>query len=90
MGAVAAGLQHHKTDTGRMKISGPELTTLDLLRYPRAAAGIDHIATVLADLGERIDADQLAALSVSFERAVLQRLGYITELGRWADLTVFP
>lgn len=48
MEAVAAGLQDHKTDTGAMKISGPELTILDLMRYPRAAAGIDHIATVLA------------------------------------------
>jgi predicted transcriptional regulator of viral defense system len=87
MEAVAVGLQDHKTDTGAMTISGPELTILDLMRYPRAAAGIDHIATVLADLGERIDGAHLAALSVSFERAVLQRLGYMLCLFGQEDKT---
>ena len=87
MEAVSAGLQDHKTDTGAMKISGPELTILDLMRYPRAAAGIDHIATVLADLGEIIDAAHLAALSVSFECAVLQRLGYMLCLFGHEDKT---
>ena len=74
------GIQEHKTDTGSMKISGPELTALDLVRYPRAAAGLDHIVTVLADLGGRLDANKLAALSASFERAVLQRMGYLLTL----------
>ena len=60
-----------------MKISCPELTILDLLRYPRAAAGLDNIATVLIDLGDQIREDKLAQFSVSFERSVLQRLGYM-------------
>lgn len=75
--AVSEGLEEQKTDTGRMKISGPELTALDLLRYPRAAGGLDHIATVLTDLGDRIDGNKLARLSDAFERAVLQRLGFL-------------
>ncbi len=77
MEVLAAGIQYYKTDTGRMTISGPELTALDLVRYPRAAAGLDNIVTVLAELGARIDASKLAALSGNFERAVLQRLGYL-------------
>ncbi len=77
MEALAAGLEDRKTDTGRMKISCLELTALDLLRYPHAAAGLDHIATVLADIGGGIAADKLAALCAPFERAVLQRLGYL-------------
>lgn len=77
MEAVAAGLQGYKTDTGAMTISGSELTILDLLRYPRAAGGLDHIATVLTDIGERVDGAKLGVLSESFERAVLQRLGYL-------------
>ncbi len=36
MAAVAAGIEGHKTETGRMKVSSVELTVLDLLRYPRA------------------------------------------------------
>lgn len=77
MDAVSAGVEDYKTNTGYMKISGPELTILDLLRYPQAAAGLNHIVTVLADLGARIDAEKLASLSASFERTVLQRLGYL-------------
>ncbi len=77
MGAISGGLEDYKTNTGHMKISGPELTILDLLRYPQAAAGLNHIVTVLADLGARLDGGKLAAISASFERTVLQRLGYL-------------
>ena len=77
MARVAAGVEDRKTDTGRMKISSPELTALDLLRYPRAAGGLDNVATVLTDLGGRLDAERLAALSKGFERPVVQRLGYL-------------
>lgn len=79
MDAVTDGLTEHKTDTGRMTISSLELTLLDLLRYPHAGGGLDNIATVISDLGGRVDADKLAALSGSFERAGCQRLGYLLE-----------
>lgn len=79
MRAVASGLQDHKTDTGTMKISTVELTALDLLRYPQAAGGVDNIATVLTDLGPKIDAAKLAALSQNAERPVAQRLGYLLD-----------
>lgn len=77
MARVAAGVEDRKVDTGYMKISSPELTALDLLRYPRAAGGLDNVATVLADLGGKLDAERLAALSKVFERPVAQRLGYL-------------
>lgn len=76
---VASGIEEHKTDTGRMKVSCRELTMLDLLRYPHAAGGIDHVATVLSDLGDRIDGARLAALSGAFERSVVQRLGHLLD-----------
>lgn len=79
MEAVAAGIEDRKTDTGTMKISSAALTALDLLRYPQASAGIDNVATVLSDLGQKIDADQLAALSVTVERPVVQRLGHLLD-----------
>lgn len=79
MEAVAAGIEDRKTDTGAMKISSAALTALDLLRYPQASAGIDNVATVLSDLGKKIDADQLAALSVTVERPVVQRLGHLLD-----------
>jgi predicted transcriptional regulator of viral defense system len=79
LGAVAEGIENRKTDTGRMKVSSAELTALDLLRYPSAAGAIDHIATVLAELGGKIEPQKLGSLSVAFERSVVQRLGHLLQ-----------
>jgi predicted transcriptional regulator of viral defense system len=79
IGAVSAGIEDHKTDTGRMKVSSVELTLLDLLRYPHPAGGLDNIATILSDLGDRIDPAKLAALSAAHERSVSQRLGHLLD-----------
>lgn len=76
---IAAGIGERKTDTGHMKVSSPELTALDLLRYPHAGGGLDNIATVIADLAERLDAGKLAALAGAYERSVSQRLGYLLD-----------
>ena len=77
--AVTEGIEGRKTDTGTMKLSSAALTALDLLRYPQASGGIDNVATVLSDLGQRIDPEQLAALSAQVERPVVQRLGHLLE-----------
>lgn len=79
MDEVVEGLEEHKTEAGFIKISGIELTMLDLLRYPHAAAGLDNIATVLGDLGSRFDPYKLADLSTAFERTIVQRLGYLLD-----------
>ena len=80
---VTAGTEDRKTDTGTMRISSAALTALDLLRYPQASGGIDNVATVLSDLGQKIDPEQLTALSALVERPVVQRLGHLLEhLGR--------
>ncbi len=79
MDAVTEGIEDRKTDTGTMKISSAALTALDLLRYPQASGGIDNVTTVLSDLGQKIDPEQLATLSALVERPVVQRLGYLLE-----------
>lgn len=79
MEAIKGGLEDHKTETGRMKVSGLELTALDLLRYPHAAGGLDHIVTVLSDLGDRLCSEKLALVSNAFERSVRQRLGHLLD-----------
>ena len=76
---VMSAVETHKTDTGSMKVSSVELTALDLVRYAHAAGGIDAVATVLSDLGSKIDGGKLAALAAQFERATLQRLGYFLD-----------
>jgi predicted transcriptional regulator of viral defense system len=76
---VREGIIDRKTDTGSMKISGPELTALDLLRYMHVAGGIDAVATVMTDLAESIEVQKLAAMSAHFERACGQRAGYLLD-----------
>src|ERR1700685_3482175 len=41
--SVRGGIAERKTDTGTMKISSPELTALDLLRYIHVAGGVDAV-----------------------------------------------
>lgn len=74
---LSGAIEDCKTETGKMRISSPELTAFDLLRYPGAAGGLDNILTVLTELGARLDGSKLAALCPRFERSVGQRLGYL-------------
>jgi hypothetical protein len=76
---IADAIIDHKTDTGKMRMSSPELTAFDLLRYAHAAGNIDSIATVLADLGHKIEPERLRALAPAFERTIIQRLGYLLD-----------
>ena len=69
-----------KTETGTMKISTPESTALDLVRYPTHAGGLNNIATVLADLAEKIDPVRLTeAARRDDDLPSAQRLGFLLE-----------
>lgn len=83
--SVGEGIVDRKTDTGSMKISGPELTALDLFRYMHVVGGIDAVATVMTDLAESIEGQKLAAMSAYFERACGQRIGYLLDRLGHAD-----
>ncbi len=64
--------------TGYLVTSTPELTAMDLLNYPSHVGGLNHIATILSELIEKIDARALVKLAnKSTEKAWAQRLGYI-------------
>ena len=84
---VHIGVEEYKTDTGYMKVSSPELTALDLVRYVSAVGGLSSVATSLVDLATEIDAAKLATLSNSFERSVGQRLGYLLDSLGYTDRT---
>lgn len=72
--------QDIKVNTGYLKIATPELVALDLLLYPRHSGGLNHIATVLSELIEVIDADKLIYLAkIIGGKLWLQRLGFILE-----------
>lgn len=79
---LLAGLptQDFTVNTGYLKVATPELVALDLLSYPNHAGGINHIATVLSELAESLDASELITLAQNINAEYqLQRLGYILE-----------
>lgn len=73
-------IQDITVSTGYLKVAAPELIAFDLLSYRNRCGGLNHIATVLSELIEAIDADKLIQLAeIIEENAWLQRLGYILE-----------
>jgi predicted transcriptional regulator of viral defense system len=75
-----ARLQKVKTPTGALEASTPETTAWDLVRYPRAAGGLDHVATVLSELAEKLDPVNLRdTVERHGELLVAQRLGYLLD-----------
>jgi predicted transcriptional regulator of viral defense system len=71
---------------GKVNVSSPELTTLDLMLFEEQAGGIERAVGVISELAE--DALDYSGLDASFwamfSRPAIQRLGYILEetLGR--------
>lgn len=69
-----------KTDTGAMRVSTPEATALDLVRYVGKAGHLSNVATVLSELSEKIDAENLVeAAKGEIELSVVQRLGFLLD-----------
>jgi len=72
-----------KTATGSMRVSTPETTAVDLVRFAKAAGHLDHVASVLDELAPAIDARRLVrALGVVNDVPNAQRLGYLLDLVR--------
>lgn len=64
-----------------LKISSVEATVMDLICYSRRSGGLNHIATVLTELHEKIIPEKLLSLIKSQpEIAWKQRLGYLLDI----------
>jgi predicted transcriptional regulator of viral defense system len=79
-----AQVQDVKTPTGVMRVSTPETTAWDLVRYLKVAGGLENVVTVLSELAEKLDAAKLKQVVKRHgEVIVAQRLGYLLDkLGR--------
>lgn len=76
-----------KTPTGKMRVSTPETTVVDLVRFVKAAGEMDYVATVISEMASAINPKRLiAALAVSGDVPNAQRLGYILDLVRHRPL----
>ncbi|MDR0368656.1 MAG: type IV toxin-antitoxin system AbiEi family antitoxin [Bacteroidales bacterium] len=68
------------TRNGYINISIPELTALDLLLYAREIGGINRASTILNELAEVMDFENIESDFLRyFNSAVIQRLGYILD-----------
>lgn len=56
-------VQNITVRTGYLKLASPELTAIDIIKYPHKSGGLNHIATVLSELIETINAEKLIALA---------------------------
>ncbi|HBY59043.1 MAG TPA: hypothetical protein DEH78_04430, partial [Solibacterales bacterium] len=76
-----SAVQLVKNASGQMRVSTPETTALDLVRFQDRVGGLNHVATVLAELAGKINS---AKLVVAAERvaevAPVQRLGFLLDL----------
>ena len=68
------------TPTGLLRVATPEVTALDLVMYSSQSGGLNHVATILTELVEKLDCKKLSELAISGEvvRAI-QRVGYLLE-----------
>lgn len=68
-----------QTETGSMRVSTPEATVFDLVRFAPAAGHVGNVASVLGELAEKTDPEALAGLADLYAVSDVQRLGYMLE-----------
>ncbi len=77
-----------RTRLGTVAISSPEGTAVDLVGYARHCGGLDHVATVLAELAPDLDAAELAQVAGRTSPTPwAQRLGYLLDQVGATELT---
>ena len=73
-------VEHRNTPRGILRIASPEATALELVGYPDRGGGLSNVATVLAELIEKMDAPALEVEARRVPMAWVQRLGYLLSL----------
>jgi predicted transcriptional regulator of viral defense system len=69
-----------QTETGSMLVSTPETTALDLVEHSASCGGWSNVATVLAELAERLEPEALHLAAGPAKTPDVQRLGYLLDL----------
>lgn len=75
------GIQRVAGVGGYFKIASPELTAIDLVRFPKKSGHLSNIATVLKDLVSKWDGRVMFSLCLDslVPSVTLQRLGYLLD-----------
>lgn len=72
-------VQSVNTPRGTVRVATPEATAIDLIGYQHQAGGLDHVAQILLELAERIEAEALPTAAETAPITWAQRLGYLLE-----------
>jgi predicted transcriptional regulator of viral defense system len=76
----SAAVTDIKTPTGFMRVSTPETTAIDMVRFVKAAGHLDNVATVLSELAPSLDPKRLlAAVQRVDDLPNAKRLGYLLD-----------
>lgn len=70
------------SSSGRVRVSSPAATALDLASRPIEGGGLSNVATVVAELVEEtsLSAEEVIACAAAFPKASLRRLGWLLDL----------
>lgn len=68
------------TPRGRMRVSSPEATAVELVGYADQCGGLDNVASVLSELVESLNAPRLLDAARLGPVVWSQRLGYLIEM----------
>jgi len=68
-----------QSETGYIRVSTPEATAFDMVRYPAAAGHLSNVATVLTELVDVMDDRKLLELAEIVRLPHIQRLGYLLD-----------
>lgn len=68
-----------QTETGAMRVSTPEVTAFDVVKFSADCGGWSNVATVLSELAERIDPGSLQVLAEVRKSPEVQRLGFLLD-----------
>lgn len=79
--------QDIKTPAGYVKVSTPEGTAFDFMRYLHQSGHLNHVATLLSELAEEIDAQKLSFVAQKVSFRYSQRLGYLLDHLGYSSLT---
>ena len=72
-------LNQMKSDAGFAKVAGVELTLLDCVRYFHKASGINGVAQIVKDIGQKAQPLALAKAALIYENSAVRRLGYLLD-----------
>ncbi len=75
----ATPVREFQTQTGLIRVSTPEATAFDLVKFYKKVGHLNNIATVLIELVDKLDPILLVqtAKQAHYEWSVIQRLGYL-------------